>query len=343
MRIQFLIHKRLHSSFGLTNSCNFTARLLHLQYPCEVAEIDDGNGIDRAVTSFKPDLAIIEALWVTPAKLREVARLHKRVQWIVRLHSHLPFLTQEGIAIEWLEAYRLIPNVFIAVNDERLTREFSTALGWQTDLLPTGYWPGYGITHTPRPDNPGQPVNIGCFGAIRPFKNQLTQAFAAIAFCRAINRPLRFHVNGPDIGPAYDSGPQMGAGILKNLCALFAVTKNAELILHGWYAHRQFLQVINAMDVGMQVSFTETFNIVAADFAWNQIPIVASHEIPWLDHGYLVDNPSSTSQIVDALNHAYANRFQMEHCQSLRNLKYYNAIAYTHWLDALEAHDFKAA
>jgi hypothetical protein len=35
------------------------------------------------------------------------------------------------------------------------------------------------------------------------------------------------------------------------------------------------------MDISMQVSFSETFNIVAADTTSQGVPLVASDEIPW--------------------------------------------------------------
>ena len=36
------------------------------------------------------------------------------------------------------------------------------------------------------------------------------------------------------------------------------------------------------MDIGLQVSFTETFNIVTADFVSKGVPVVVSKEIFWL-------------------------------------------------------------
>lgn len=52
------------------------------------------------------------------------------------------------------------------------------------------------------------------------------------------------------------------------------------------------------MDMGMQVSMSETFNIVAADFVANEIPIVVSEEITFVDAKYQVTNPKDVSEII---------------------------------------------
>jgi hypothetical protein len=54
-----------------------------------------------------------------------------------------------------------------------------------------------------------------------------------------------------------------------------------ELVEHPWVAHRQLLELLRTMDIGLQVSFSETFNIVAADYAVAGLPIVVSPEISW--------------------------------------------------------------
>lgn len=40
------------------------------------------------------------------------------------------------------------------------------------------------------------------------------------------------------------------------------------------------------MDIGLQVSFSETFNIVGADIISQGVPLVGSIEIPWMDSTY---------------------------------------------------------
>ena len=54
------------------------------------------------------------------------------------------------------------------------------------------------------------------------------------------------------------------------------------------------------MDIGMQVSFSETFNIVGADIVSQGVPLVASSEIPWANRIFC-GNPEDINTIFRAL------------------------------------------
>ena len=58
-------------------------------------------------------------------------------------------------------------------------------------------------------------IDIGAYGAIRPLKNQLLQALAAIKFAESIGKTLRFHINITRI-------ENNGDPVLKNLRNLFS-------------------------------------------------------------------------------------------------------------------------
>src|SRR5690606_12731292 len=82
----------------------------------------------------------------------------------------------------------------------------------------------------------------------------------------------------------------------KNLKALFDGTPH-ELVEHGWLLHDSFQNLIQTMDFGLQVSFSETFNIVAADFVHLHVPIVGSQEIEWMSCVYKA-KPTDLDNIV---------------------------------------------
>jgi len=63
------------------------------------------------------------------------------------------------------------------------------------------------------------------------------------------------------------------------------------------------MKLVSSMDLGLQVSFTETFNIVAADFVVNRVPIVTSNEIEWSEP-LLQADPTDSSSIVKAMERA---------------------------------------
>jgi hypothetical protein len=145
-------------------------------------------------------------------------------------------------------------------------------------------------------------VNISCFGAIRPFKNHLNQAAAAIQFADEMGFELHFHINSSRV-------EQRGDSILKNLRSTFRYLKNHHLIEHDWMSHEQFIWLIRSqIDMGMQVSFTETYNIVAADHIANNVPVVASAEIPFVCRLFRAQ-PNHVPSMVRALKIAYYGSF----------------------------------
>jgi hypothetical protein len=129
-------------SSGLCNSVQFITQMIaHRFGDCtlDLAHVIDGHGIDREVTRFRPDIVIIEAIWVPPYKFHELTRLHPKVNWVIRLHSEVPFLANEGIAMDWLCQYLEHPRVRIAANSERMARELGLILEHSVIHLPNCY------------------------------------------------------------------------------------------------------------------------------------------------------------------------------------------------------------
>jgi hypothetical protein len=58
------------------------------------------------------------------------------------------------------------------------------------------------------------------------------------------------------------------------------------------------------MDIGMQVSLSESFNIVSADFVSMGVPIVVSNDIEWISGDLKID-PTSHTEAVKALERGY--------------------------------------
>lgn len=299
-------------SSGLWNSARFVVDMLKsLGAVVDLVQAVDGNCIDRLVTQSGCNVCIIEAFWVTPSKFDELMRLHPRVKWVVRNHSNAPFLAQEGIAIEWIRAY-LERNITVACNSKKAYHDLRTSLETNTqhiEYLPNWYdaeeaAAAYASAHRHKVES--HALNIGCFGAIRPLKNHLPQAMAALEFAAQRKLPLRFHVNTERV----ESG---GDPILKNLRNLFAARKDgSKLIEHPWYGHGQFIELCSNMDAVMQVSFSETFNIVTADSVVANVPVVYSKEIDWLPEAWSAD-PTDNRSMVRALHEALPHRGWLGH------------------------------
>ena len=301
-------HSHIGLSTGLYNSASFVHdMLLHDKIESVLEVAIDNNCIDRLVTKHRPTHVIIEALWVVPSKFTVLQRLHPDVTWIVRLHSEMPFIAGEGNALDWLGDYSRFRNVVIGVNAPRMLRETRLYLQhlnqWDTATtnqrvmyLPNFYPQEY---KTKSIDRKKDWVDVSCFGAIRPLKNHLVQAFGAIEFAEHIGKQLRFHVNAGRI-------EMQGGPALNNLKGLFQQISSHghELVNHAWTPREQFLELCATMDLGLQVSFSETFNIVGADLISQGVPLVGSTEIPWL-HGMSAADPTSSEDICRKLLFAY--------------------------------------
>jgi hypothetical protein len=121
---------------------------------------------------------------------------------------------------------------------------------------------------------------------------------------------------------------------LKNLRSIFDGSKH-ELIEHDWANHQEFINLINKMDIGLQVSYTETFNIVAADFVSNNIPLVGSKEIEWLSAFFQAD-PNNVEDIKNKLDFAFKSRSLHLHRLNETKLNSYNEKAIDAWLELLK-------
>jgi hypothetical protein len=73
--------------------------------------------------------------------------------------------------------------------------------------------------------------------------------------------------------------------------------------------HEEFKNYIKLnIDLGMQVSFSETYNIVGADVVDCNVPIVVSPEIQWASDFFKVD-PNYCNDIVKGLKFAWKTKF----------------------------------
>lgn len=296
-------------STGLLNSATFMNDMLNQAgVESHLAVVIDNNDIDREVTKYNPTHVVIEALWVVPEKFAILSNLHPKVEWIIRFHSEAPFIATEGIAMNWILGYMKYPTVKLGINANRFHKEVKEILrasGYSEHEVEQRviYLPNYYPTsrfELPKQHNSDY-VNVACFGAIRPLKNHLIQAIAAVGFANKIGKKLRFHVN-------YGRIEGKGDPVLQNLQGLFAglESEGHQLVGHEWCPHDQFLGIISEMDIGMQVSFSETFNIVAADMIVKGIPMVVSHEVPWAKVGHA--DPTESEDITKALLWAWRFR-----------------------------------
>ena len=303
------MHSAIGMSTGLYNSAKFMNDML-LEHGIEskLEVVVDYNKIDRECYLYKPTHCIIEAIWVVPQKFTVLQRLHPNVKWVIRVHSEMPFMAGEGMAMDWIADYSSFKNVVIGVNAPRMLNELRIYLqhrnNWTDEqtaervvYLPNYYPQEY---KTKKLDRNKDTIDISCFGAIRPLKNHILQAIAAIGFADEIGKKLRFHVNAGRI-------EMQGGPVIKNLKSIFQQIhgKGHELVNHQWRPREEFLELCEQMDIGLQCNLSETFNIVGADLISQGVPLIGnSDEIPWALKPFSAD-PNEGADIIRKLHRAY--------------------------------------
>lgn len=339
-RILFILKERQYSpsktSYGLINSATHVADFLsHERYKCKVVTVIDGNGIDKEVSEFNPDIVILEALWCPTYKLKELIELkkYKHIKWIVRVHSDMGFLSCEGQALQLLNEYAALnkKNLTLSVNSEKFVKPLSEALRHDFTYLPNiitiiedEHGRHHAKEHEDRPEDfleeKGH-IDVGCFGAMRLLKNQCFQALCAIQAANKLNKKLYFHIT-PNLG---EKDP-----VSTNLIELFKNNRH-ELVVHPWMPNDEFQELIQKMDIGVQLSFTESFNIVSADFINNNRLIIVSDAIDWISpvmRTSTTDYEAATNKII------YAYKFRnSEWLKDIarHDLREYNQKAKKEW------------
>jgi hypothetical protein len=330
-------------SSGLFNSARMVVEMLQEHHvPAKLVHVVDNSTIHRELVEFKADIVVIEAFWVVPEKFDELYRVCPKVTFVIRNHSEIPFLAQEGIAFDWMLKYIKRPNVIMSANSKRMNREtrelariVNPDMSGQEIDAKVPYLPNYyRLPHATEPvafDPCKETIDIGCFGAVRPLKNQMMQAVAAIEFASLIGRRLRFHINGKRI-------EMNGDQVIKNLVLLFSHFPAFELVNHSWTSHSEFKALIGSMDIVMQVSFSETFNIVAADAVSQGVLTITSPEVRW-SAPVLQADPTNSEDIVDTMCRAWLLKQEDPTWNpNLEGLHHYNEKSVHIWLDYLKSY-----
>jgi len=332
MRILFILKDRFYNktnskSYGLINSSKQVAEYLEsIGNKCKVVQVIDGNYIDKEVFEFKPDVVIIEALWVTSEKMKELIeiRRYKNIKWVIRIHSDIGFLSAETLALQYVNDYIALgkDNLFISCNNYAFNRNLSKSMNWEYVYLPNII----DIKHHDHHSDYSSYINIGCFGSLRILKNQCYQAMCAMEVADKLGKKLKFHIT-IDVGMNEQNNRYP---VLRNLEELFK-NSHHELVKHYWLENDEFQHLIRKMDLGLQLSYTESFNIVTADFVNQGVPIVVSDAIKWMPW-FLKTSTVEYSKSIQKIKWIY----KLRNCKLLtwwsrRNLIIYNTDAKLEW------------
>lgn len=289
-----------------------------------VTHLSETNNISVQIKKHCASIVVIEALWAEPEKLQALIQRHPGVKFYCHLHSKTPFIALESPAMRYIVEYGKIGCGIIANSWESFG--YYKVINKDTIYLPNLY-------SRPRLEKKfveRDVLDIGCFGAVRPMKNHLSSAIAAIEFARQLGKKLRFHANTTRI-------EAHGKAVYQNLMHLFMnCGADYELEPVPWIAPDDFPSYIQKMDLCMQLSLTETFNVVTADAIRAGVPVVVSNAIDWVPRAVQVHN-NDLEECLSVMNYCYLNPEIVNHCNN--KLDEYNKRALTRWKDFIHGRE----
>ncbi len=285
-----------HIGLGVSAAQNQRA-LRAAGYMTDVRAVGSGQELlellddDRQTATLAHHVAIthvvVSAPWIATAELARMAHKHPDVEFSVLSHSNVGFLQADPRAIallrEGADLERAMPNFHIAANAESLRDWWQAAYQTPMQLLPNMY--PFQSTRNRRTWSGGT-LRIGCFCAIRPYKNVLTAAAAALEVgVRLRASDLEFWISG---------GRTEGGGtIAEAIHQMYVNVPRAKVVANQWESWPQFLGTVGSMDLLMQPSYTETFNMVTADGISRGVPSVVSESIAWAPKNWRASTDSA--------------------------------------------------
>jgi len=293
---------------------------------CPVMTVDD---VKKALTKHNPTHAIIQAMWVNAEDQTDLCNSFPDTHFVVRCHSQIGFLQVEPGAIKILRdlLYRqeMLLNLTVSCNTKRLHEFLTHTYKSRVVYLPNLY--DLHREHRKRDESHHhRTLRIGSFGAHRLLKNHTTAAAAALMMAERRGSDLEFYVN---------AGRKEGDGkdhILTALKHMFAHLRWAKLVEVSWEEWSEFRQTVHHMDLTMQCSFTETFNIVTADSVAEGVPAVVSKAIEWVPHRWQAD-VDDAADIAKVGSHLLWDTHGAE--EGLKHLEKYCEEGIREWLSYL--------
>ena len=300
------------------------------------AEYLNARGYDATVVAAKHNIDVVEAIrehgfthviisapWLSSLDVDSMVRHFKDVKFGIIAHSNIGFLQADPGALLLLRKYALIskevPNLFIGGNSFIFANWFSEVYGTERLVLPNLYEvEEREIFH----NQCDEVIRIGSFGAIRPQKNVMTAAAAAMLLAEQTGRPVEFNVS---------TGREDGGGgvILNAIRQMMTQIPGIELVERHWSNWMEFKRTIRHMDILFQMSYTESFNMVTADGVSEGVPSVTSDAIVWVPDNWKAQADNVYS-VVEIAKHMLRHREHEVH-EGREALRKHNHHGFQFW------------
>ncbi len=283
--------------------------------------IDLVDEIDRYNLNHKERLThvVISAPWLSLHDMRNLLTEFSDIQFVVLSHSNVGFLQADPCGMELLRKYHELSeefsNIRVGGNSEKFVRWMRRAYGEGFVLLPNLYplgpqiekdWKGVG------------PIKIGAFGAIRPEKNFMTAAAAAVALASELGIEVELHMSEGGEGERSLTAPA-----IDQMCE-----GKITVIRHPWMYWDDFVKLVGQMDVMIQVSYTESFNMITADGISVGVPSAVSPAIYWAPPSWKAD-PDDANEVLTVMKRLLTDSRQRT--AGYGYLREHNDASIKHW------------
>lgn len=238
--------------------------------------------------------------WVQPDDFKSLALDYPDMQWLQLNHSGVAYLSIDKYGIRNIRDVMSLSletnNVHVAGNNPRFVHWVEQTLG-PCVHLPNLYDTSTFVNPYSGQKTWGNVLRVGCFGAARPWKNQLTAALSCVQLAKQLGVQLELFVNS--------KRPDGGERMIESRLELFDNMRDCRLIDVPWERWAQFRKTISTMHLLYQPSFDETFNVVCADGIAEGVACVTSEAIEWSPRNWWSDtcDPNNMTKIALQLLH----------------------------------------
>jgi len=274
------------SHIGLGVAAINTAKVLrHAGIVADVWPILSAADLRARLLKKPVDEVIISAPWIPTKDLQDLSMQFTETFFAVNCHSNVGFLQADpnGVKLvrETLELEMGTHNVRLAGNSRRFCEWIEHTFGGSCYYLPNLY---FVQRDAPRQRSfcGGETLRIGAFGAVRPLKNLMSAAGAALEISRKLRVPLELWLSG---GRSEGGGETVLAAVKEMVSGL----PNVKLNLNGWQSWPNFRKTVAHMHLLLQPSYTESFNMVTADGVVEGVASVVSEAIDWAPADWKAD------------------------------------------------------
>jgi hypothetical protein len=261
--------------------------------------IDVVNAIDKYNETHRKHLThvVISAPWLSVHDLKSLLYGFPEIQFVVLSHSNVGFLQADPRGVHLLREYHKLSQCFtnfkVGGNSKKFVEWMEKVYGEEVVLLPNLYPDDDPVLQCPwslpEPLKTGSwPLKIGVFGATRAEKNFMTAAAAVVAIQAELNTPVELHMSAGGEG---EIGTTSAA--IDQMC-----TDKVVVIRHPWVYWDKFISIVSSMHLLIQVSYTESFNMITADGISVGVPSVVSSAIYWAPPSWMAD-PDSALDVAD--------------------------------------------